>query len=364
MADNTGYPSVLVVEDDFHIAHHIASSLLQKGCTVVGPAPDEGEALSLMASQPVDFAILDIKLGSTLVFPVAAALREARVPFVFATGSSRATIPNDFRDVPIWEKPFRIEDLTAHLPEPAPDTGSRMEAGSTASNVLLGALAPSDAAALRPHMSRTALAGDFSPERERVVVFPETGLCSMVVAAGERAGFEIAMIGREGAVGAAVWSAADGLPFACRWLEGSEALVIASAPFDRALASSEPLRLILSEFRRSLAIQMAWTAYAGSCLALHRRVARWVLMAADRMGDHVAVTHADIAAALGVRRAGVTLGLHLLEGEGLVRSKRSLVTVRDRAGLESLVGQAYGEAERAYGDRICREWNRDRYRRR
>jgi hypothetical protein len=51
---------------------------------------------------------------------------------------------------------------------------------------------------------------------------------------------------------------------------------------------------------------------------------------------------------LAVRRSGVTVTLHTLEGTGAIRSQRGLVTIRDRARLEEIAGDSYGEAEREY----------------
>src|SRR3712207_8776632 len=45
------------------------------------------------------------------VFAVADALRRRSVPFVFATGYDRASVPDAYLDVPRWEKPFRPEEL-------------------------------------------------------------------------------------------------------------------------------------------------------------------------------------------------------------------------------------------------------------
>jgi hypothetical protein len=46
-----------------------------------------------------------------------------------------------------------------------------------------------------------------------------------------------------------------------------------------------------------------------------------------------------------VRRAFVTDVLHILEGEGAIRSHRGLIIVRDRAKLEAMAGASYGFPE-------------------
>ena len=51
---------------------------------------------------------------------------------------------------------------------------------------------------------------------------------------------------------------------------------------------------------------------------------------------------------LAVRRSGVTVTLHTLEGTGSIRATRGLVTIRDRQRLEEIAGDAYGQAEAEY----------------
>jgi CRP-like cAMP-binding protein len=79
---------------------------------------------------------------------------------------------------------------------------------------------------------------------------------------------------------------------------------------------------------------MAETALAVGHDHTDQRLARWLLQACDRLGGpSVAVTHEQLAQALGVRRSGATVALHMLESKGLIRSRRRLVEIRDRDGL-------------------------------
>lgn len=48
---------------------------------------------------------------------------------------------------------------------------------------------------------------------------------------------------------------------------------------------------------------------------------------------------------LAVRRSGVTVTLHTLEGAGAIRNDRAVVTVLDRARLEDIAGPSYGAPE-------------------
>ena len=85
--------------------------------------------------------------------------------------------------------------------------------------------------------------------------------------------------------------------------------------------------------------QMAETAVAIGHDHTDQRLARWLLQASDRLGTtRVAVTHQQLSQALGVRRSGATVALHLLESQDLIRSRRKLVEILDREGLARAAG--------------------------
>ena len=107
---------VLVVEDEYFIADDMVRVLQKLGANVVGPVQTAEKAMALLQDSPVDVAVLDINLRGRMVFPVADALRNRGVPFVFATGYTEAAVPPDYSDVPLWEKPFQPEELAKALP--------------------------------------------------------------------------------------------------------------------------------------------------------------------------------------------------------------------------------------------------------
>ena len=103
-------PRVLVVEDDYFLAEDLSAALGETGAEVLGPVPDLESALSLLDRGPAPTAaILDIKLGRAWVYPLADALRERGIPFVFATGYEASAIPAAYAAVPRCEKPYGAE---------------------------------------------------------------------------------------------------------------------------------------------------------------------------------------------------------------------------------------------------------------
>jgi hypothetical protein len=55
---------------------------------------------------PLDAALLDVNVAGRQVFPVAEALTERGVPFVFSTGYGEGGLPDEWRGSPTIQKPF------------------------------------------------------------------------------------------------------------------------------------------------------------------------------------------------------------------------------------------------------------------
>jgi CRP-like cAMP-binding protein len=225
---------------------------------------------------------------------------------------------------------------------------------SSTANILLRALSEADYALLEPHFRHATLKVK-EPLYERnqpieQVYFPEGGVGSIVSEqeGGERV--EVGMYGREGMSGASVVLGAGQSPHASMVQVGNlPALVIASERLLDACAESNALQRLLLRYVQSLNVQAALTAASNAHYALPERLARWLLMCHDRAdGDQMELTHEFLSVMLAVRRSGVTVTLHTLESTGAIRSSRGMVTVRDRARLEEIAGDSYGEAEAEY----------------
>ena len=103
----------LLVEDQTIIALDTESMLLDLGAVSVQSFTTVDAALTWLAAAKPDIGVLDISLsGSTTSFPVADALQQRTVPFMFTTGyGDSALIPERFLDVPIVRKPYTLQSL-------------------------------------------------------------------------------------------------------------------------------------------------------------------------------------------------------------------------------------------------------------
>ncbi|WP_253333486.1 Crp/Fnr family transcriptional regulator [Limimaricola litoreus] len=180
------------------------------------------------------------------------------------------------------------------------------------------------------------------------VYFPTSGIVSIVSSEKGGLNIEAALVGREGMTGLPLVLGDD----------RSAAEVIMQVPGAgwrleaRALGQlmeDRNCRDRLSRYVHAVMIQIQGTALAYGRGTLTSCLARWLLMCHDRVqGDELPLTHEFMALMLGVRRSGVTVALHDLEGRGLIRSLRGRVLIRDREGLMAVTGGLYGGPEAHY----------------
>lgn len=89
-------------------------------------------------------------------------------------------------------------------------------------------------------------------------------------------------------------------------------------------------------------MQTTRTALANGRSKIEERLARWLLMAADRTDDSaLLLTHEFLAIMLGVLRAGVTIALQGLEQTGLISHRRGVIAILDREALEKSSNGTY-----------------------
>jgi DNA-binding response OmpR family regulator len=106
---------VLLVEDDPIIAIMLGDMLHELGCSVIGPAGSAAAALTLIASERIDGAVLDWNLGREDSSLVAEELLRRATPFVFSTGYGREGVAGRFGGIPVLAKPYALDSLNAAL---------------------------------------------------------------------------------------------------------------------------------------------------------------------------------------------------------------------------------------------------------
>lgn len=215
-------------------------------------------------------------------------------------------------------------------------------------------MSPEDFEAIRPHAwHREISSGEPLFEPSQIIetfFFPESGLISIVTANDDQ--IEVGVVGREGVAGLPALLGVDSGPLKAMCQLPGAGTFVEVRPFMSAASESPALSRMMLRYIHTFTVQIANTAYANAHYTVEQRLARWLLMCHDRGdGDDLLVTHEFLAMMLGVRRPGVTVATHVLEGNHLIRARRGRITILDRERLVELANDSYGLAEVEY-DRV------------
>ena len=105
----------MILEDEPLIALDLGDELKDAGVTVIGTFGNVPDAMPTAAHEALDFAVLDVNLGSHLSYPIAAVLQQRAIPFVFASGYGSAEIQPVWASVPVVYKPFETNALLSAI---------------------------------------------------------------------------------------------------------------------------------------------------------------------------------------------------------------------------------------------------------
>lgn len=195
-------------------------------------------------------------------------------------------------------------------------------------NACLRSLPAREAFLLRGSLRRTQhRAGEvISTDADDTLLFPETLVACLI---GTRSASAIGMIGREGLLGwNRLFSAHERGTEEFVTLCNGTALAISGSRLRKLMAANPSLALTLLPSFHAFTEQMRRTIVSTMHASLEARVSNWLLMMHERIGDEIQITHQMLANFLNVRRASVTDALHVLEGEGALRSARGRITIR------------------------------------
>ena len=220
-------------------------------------------------------------------------------------------------------------------------------------NRLLDSLPGEDYALVQPHLlqvdcERGRLLYDPGDPIDQIY-FPHDGVISLMTLMENGAAIESATIGPEGALG--LMAAVAPRQSLSRAIVQTplRASRISAERLHEAWERSPRIRHLVDRHTEALyghAIQSV------ACNALHSveaRFCRWLLTCHDRISsDTVALTQEFLADMLGVQRTTVTAVARSLQEKGLIRYRRGVVDIVDRAGLEAMACECYGVIRRTY----------------
>jgi len=178
------------------------------------------------------------------------------------------------------------------------------------------------------------------------VYFPGGGFCSIVTVLEDGNMVEVATVGKEGMVGTSV--VLDGSPPRSAVMvqgESNTCYRMSAGAFRKETDRQGPFHDLIARYASALT---GFIMQSTACNAVHsveQRLARWLLMAQDRMGrDDFPLTQEFVAMMLGATRPTVTVVAGTLQRAGLITYHRGHVTILDREQLEAASCECYRTA--------------------
>jgi CRP-like cAMP-binding protein len=213
-------------------------------------------------------------------------------------------------------------------------------------NRLLLALPPPNFQLLLPELQqipceRSQVLMDVESAIDRVI-FPDSGVVSIVAVYADGNMIEMATIGREGCAPVnAVLGAKTCSARLLVQIPGS-ATVMPRDAFIRAMRSMPAFRAIMLAYVQAFLEQIQVSVACNGTHNLKSRLARWLLMMRDRAdGDVLRITQDLLGEVLGVQRPSVSKAVRELERAGLIERGRRQVIIRDRGGLVQTACECY-----------------------
>src|SRR6185312_15204867 len=124
---------------------------------------------------------------------------------------------------------------------------------------------------------------------------------------------------------------------------GGDGFRVEVEALQKILESAPHLQLLLSRFAVVQGMQVAQTAACNRLHEIEQRLARWLLIAQDRVDSGVLpITHDFLATMLGTNRSSVSLAAAALRKKNLIRYTPGAVTIVNRKKLEALACECYG----------------------
>jgi CRP-like cAMP-binding protein len=176
--------------------------------------------------------------------------------------------------------------------------------------------------------------------------FPIDCVLSVVTRMEDGGLIEVGTIGREGTTAIPLIMGADTTANDSFCQVQGRAWTIPASIFRTLLESSADFRAAMNRYLQAYVNMLGQMAACNGLHSVLERCARWLLMTQDRVGrSDFPMTHEFLAAMLGSRRSGVTVGAATLQGAGYIRYSHGQIVVLDRLGLEATACECYRVAQ-------------------
>src|SRR5688572_30578008 len=183
-----------------------------------------------------------------------------------------------------------------------------------------------------------AEAGQASP----FVYFPIEGVLSLVGATSGGATVEVAVVGNEGVASVSAILGKNWMPFRVVTQVPGRALRVPTEVVSRMIVDCGSFHQRLLNYTQQMIAQVAQSAVCNRFHNAKQRLARWLLMTADRADSNaLPLTHEFISYMVGGPRSAVTEAAAELRESGAIDYRRGLIIIRDVATLRQQSCECY-----------------------
>jgi CRP-like cAMP-binding protein len=221
-----------------------------------------------------------------------------------------------------------------------------MSKNTKPTNRLLAALPAKEYAHLLPKLEEISLTFTetiYKPgDVIRRVYFPNSGIISLLSAVEERWLLEIGIVGNEGFVGLPVFLGVKTSNNRAIVQGAGVALAMKTADFLVESKNGGALPRLLQRYTHSLLTQISQSAVCNRFHEIEARLARWLLMTADRMKtENFQITQEFLSNMLGVRREAVSKSAAAFQQRQLITYSRGNISIINRTDLEKIACNCY-----------------------
>lgn len=181
------------------------------------------------------------------------------------------------------------------------------------------------------------------------VYFPVDCVVSLLCKVDEHRTVEVAMEGNESVVGLIVSLGGEHSCNLSVVRDAGIAIQIDVEFLDNCVRESGPLRDLLNKSVHAAVTQIIQSGVCNRFHSIDARVARWLLMARDRIGSQTLLaTQESIARLLGVRRSSVTAAASGFQLQRIIDYRRGRIEILDEDKLHAACCSCYGVIKRQY----------------
>jgi CRP-like cAMP-binding protein len=174
------------------------------------------------------------------------------------------------------------------------------------------------------------------------IYFVESGIVSLVASTKTGSSVEVALIGREGVAGIADALGNQPLPYGLVVQIPGLAYRAPKSVIREHILTCSALHELLMDYSQRVMHQLAQSALCNRFHTSVQRLARWLLLTAERAEtNRFELTHEFVAQMVGAARSAVSEAASTLREKGIIDYRRGVLTIRDPKRLHKFACECF-----------------------